>query len=220
LEVAGEELDGGAQGMNDENWPFGHGLCCCGCGEKTNLASHDDARYGSVRGEPNRYIHGHGTRNNWTALPMTFWLHVNQNDLDGCWLWTGAVTGDGYGGITIEGRRFRVHRIAWELANERKIPDGLIVRHLCHVRLCCRPDHLELGTDWDNSQDMTKANRQAKGEEIPQHILTEKQVLEVLALLDAKYEQKQIAREFNVSEATISMIKTGKVWAWLTSRGR
>ncbi|WP_236241127.1 HNH endonuclease signature motif containing protein [Streptomyces sp. CC228A] len=61
-----------------------------------------------------------------------------------CWVWTGASNRGGYGVIS-RGRRDGttvVHRAVWELL-VGPIPDGLELDHLCRVRSCCNPDHLE-----------------------------------------------------------------------------
>jgi hypothetical protein len=65
-----------------------------------------------------------------------------------CWLWTGARTKAGYGQITTsrrsaEHKRLYTHRLAWELLRG-PIPDGLTIDHLCRVRHCCNPDHLDV----------------------------------------------------------------------------
>lgn len=62
-------------------------------------------------------------------------------DLGPCWLWTG-YKGRGYGGIRIRGKDVRTHRFAYELL-VGPIPDGLELDHLCRVRHCMNPDHLE-----------------------------------------------------------------------------
>ena len=41
------------------------------------------------------------------------------------------------------------HRWAWEQA-KGPIPKGLVVDHLCRVRWCCNPDHMELVTNREN----------------------------------------------------------------------
>lgn len=61
-----------------------------------------------------------------------------------CWLWTGATNRGGYGAIS-KGRREGaaiVHRVVWELL-VGPIPEGADLDHLCRVRACCNPDHLE-----------------------------------------------------------------------------
>lgn len=61
----------------------------------------------------------------------------------GCWLWTGPVTNSGYGTASAEGSRAKgVHRVMYEWF-VGPIPKGLELDHLCRVKNCCRPDHLE-----------------------------------------------------------------------------
>lgn len=61
---------------------------------------------------------------------------------DGCWLWQGAINDSGYGLVTLNGRRTRVHRLVYETL-VCKIPKHLVIDHLCRVRNCCNPEHLE-----------------------------------------------------------------------------
>ena len=59
------------------------------------------------------------------------------------------------------GIRLRAHRFIYEtLIGE--IPAGKVVRHSCDNRACINPEHLLLGTSYDNSQDMISRNRQSR----------------------------------------------------------
>lgn len=69
----------------------------------------------------------------------------------GCWLWTGSCDPSGYGTLKLEGRTRRAHRLAYELL-VGPIPDGLQLDHLCRVRNCANPDHLEPVTNQENSR--------------------------------------------------------------------
>ena len=69
----------------------------------------------------------------------------------GCHLWTGPLTHNGYARPSGVDRTKRVmaHRLAWEIANG-PIPAGLTIDHLCRVRHCINPDHLEAVTIQEN----------------------------------------------------------------------
>ena len=75
-------------------------------------------------------------------LPKRFWNKVRTNGTTGCWEWNGARIGSGYGNIRISGRSVLTHRVAYE-ALIGVIPEGLQLDHLCRVRSCCNPVHLE-----------------------------------------------------------------------------
>ncbi len=66
-----------------------------------------------------------------------------------CWLWMRGRNGSGYGSVWINGRGFRAHRIAYELTNG-PIPQGAHLDHLCRVRHCVNPSHLEAVTQQEN----------------------------------------------------------------------
>lgn len=85
-----------------------------------------------------------------------FWLSVEKTE--GCWLWKGAKSSQGYGQFGIGPRMVRPNRLAWELTYG-EIPTGLLVCHHCDNKLCVRPDHLFLGTSSDNTQDMLAKGR-------------------------------------------------------------
>jgi hypothetical protein len=66
-----------------------------------------------------------------------------QVEADGCWSWLGAKNGHGYGVVRVDGRPMRgAHRVVYE-AMRGEIGDGLHLDHLCRVRHCVNPDHLE-----------------------------------------------------------------------------
>lgn len=67
----------------------------------------------------------------------------------GCWVWTGGKSPSGYGVTSIDRRQVRVHRAVYELF-VGPIPAGLQLDHLCRVRACCNPDHLEPVTCREN----------------------------------------------------------------------
>lgn len=85
-----------------------------------------------------------------------FYNKVNKTN--SCWLWTGSLTGNGYGKINIDKKYISTHRLAWELVNG-PIPEGMHICHTCDTRLCVNPEHLFLGTPKDNAMDREQKGR-------------------------------------------------------------
>lgn len=71
---------------------------------------------------------------------MSFWDRVEKTDT--CWLWQGYIGPHGYGTVTIGTKTWRVHRYAYETL-VGLISEGLTLDHLCRVRHCVNPEHLE-----------------------------------------------------------------------------
>jgi hypothetical protein len=72
----------------------------------------------------------------------------------GCWIWMGytmpAPNGEyGHGHVHWKGKTRCVHRVVYELLRG-SIPKGLDLDHLCRVRCCVNPDHLEPVTPQEN----------------------------------------------------------------------
>lgn len=80
-------------------------------------------------------------------LHERFWSKVSfpRGGSDGCWLWSGAAGGGGYGHLGMHGRTVKAHRVSWAL-HRGEIADSMYLDHLCRNRLCVRPDHLEVVT--------------------------------------------------------------------------
>jgi hypothetical protein len=76
-----------------------------------------------------------------------FWPKVNKTDT--CWLWQGALYRSGYGAFRYDGQMRVAHRFAYQVT-VGAVPDGRVLDHLCRVRACVRPDHLEPVTDREN----------------------------------------------------------------------
>lgn len=70
----------------------------------------------------------------------------------GCWRWIGTRTPEGYGQIRVAvGEVAYAHRVAYELL-VGPIPEGLHIDHLCRVRACVNPAHLEPVTQAENNR--------------------------------------------------------------------
>lgn len=133
----------------------------------------------------------------------------------GCLLWTGAISGKGYGGLSYRGRQLRAHRAAYEVAHG-PIPKGMLVCHKCDVRLCVNPDHLFLGSDAENVRDMHAKGRArpagAKGEKHGKAKLTSP---EVMAIRADRRAHSTIARIYGITRSYVSNLKRGVNWTHL-----
>ena len=85
-----------------------------------------------------------------TPLADRFWQFVLPEPNSGCWLWAGTMSGNGYGRIRDDrDRQIQAHRAAYELF-VGPVSKGLDLDHLCRVRCCVNPDHLDLVTVTEN----------------------------------------------------------------------
>jgi len=80
------------------------------------------------------------------GLPLRFWSKVYA-DPSGCWLWASSL-GRGYGLFWLK-RYLPAHRLSYECL-VGPIPEGLTLDHLCRVRRCLNPLHLEAVTLREN----------------------------------------------------------------------
>jgi hypothetical protein len=62
--------------------------------------------------------------------------------MSGCWLWTGCMSAGGYGLIDAYSKLHRAHRLVYTLLRG-PIPPRLTLDHLCRVRSCVNPAHVE-----------------------------------------------------------------------------
>jgi hypothetical protein len=93
-----------------------------------------------------------------------FWKNVDKSaGPDGCWIWKGGLSSNGYGQCRAVGRNRLAHRVSYEIVNG-PIPDKLQVNHSCDIRACLQPKHLWLGTQADNIKDAMHKGRMATGE--------------------------------------------------------
>lgn len=95
-----------------------------------------------------------------TTLLERFSEKWTPEPFSGCWIWTGAEAGDGYGYIRHSGAAgdTYAHRASWKLFRG-EIPVGLSVLHQCDTPTCVNPDHLFLGTQKDNIRDASGKGR-------------------------------------------------------------
>ena len=88
------------------------------------------------------------------ALTERFFRKVTVTD--DCWLWTGGIAGQ-YGQFRCKDKRVPAHRFSYEMF-VGPIPEGLFVDHLCCVKRCVKPTHLEPVTHAENMRRARRSN--------------------------------------------------------------
>ena len=144
-----------------------------------------------------------------------FWSLVNKTD--NCWEFIGQIN-KGYGKFYVPyiEKYIGAHRYSWEI-NSGKIPEGLLVCHKCNNKKCVRPDHLYVGSDKSNAEDVIKSNgkKDAKGSKNPAAKLTEEIVLECKKRVANGETYTNLAKEFGVNGVSISNAVRGISWKHL-----
>lgn len=156
-----------------------------------------------------------------------FWSKVGRGAPDECWLWQAGCFVNGYGQFDREGSNQLAHRVAYDFTHG-SIPTGLTVDHLCRVRLCVNPAHLEAVTIQENLRRRDVAARKrrrpvqlvptkdgrlrigesngaskldfAKGDEIRERYAT------------GLISQRALAREYGVAQSQITEVVNGRRW--------
>jgi hypothetical protein len=82
---------------------------------------------------------------------------------DGCWLWTASLGRGGYAQVWWGGTMARAHRVVYELITGVAVPADLESDHLCRVRHCVNPGHLEPVTRQENQRRRRKYPDDPKG---------------------------------------------------------
>lgn len=132
---------------SQRSWPAPNqsGLCLCGCGEATPLATRTSKRDNRVAGQPLSFCPGHHNRDAAKRWQGTRIPPIPVVDGAGCWVWQGSVGsvpgGPPYGQFKVRGRGKMAHRIFYE-AVFGEIPERRDLHHECFNTLCVNPAHL------------------------------------------------------------------------------
>ena len=177
--------------------PNPSGLCQCGCGQRTPLAPYNH-QCGWVKGKPTSFIKGHNNRKS----PVEY-LPEDRGYETPCWIWQRFIQPDGYGRCVVQtenGRKSKsAHIMVWE-RHRGPVPAGLELDHLCRVRACVNPDHLE---------PVTKTENQRRS---PRCKLNASLVAEMRALRAEGWTLVRLAERFHVSVPVVSKVCRYELW--------
>lgn len=127
------------------------GLCQCGCGRQTSIAKYNRRLNGYVKGIPLMYVVGHrAPYREGNRLSNSDFTVEDRGHETPCWIWAGSkTTGYGYGRVVIRGQYYLAHR-AMYTQEVGPIARGLTLDHLCEIKACVNPAHLEVVTIQEN----------------------------------------------------------------------
>ncbi len=191
-----------------------YGYCHCGCGQKTRIAKQTHyIKDGTciIAGKPNLYFVSHSG----VPIDRKFWQYIDVRVPMECWNWMRYKLPSGYGMVSMNGKVEYTHRVSYIICIG-EIPKGLSVLHRCDNPSCCNPNHLFLGTQTENLDDMTKKGRRRyrahRGSENGSAKLNESLVIEIRSKYKNGARISKLAKEYRVNNSTIWCITTNRHW--------
>jgi len=126
------------------------------------------------------------------------------------------VTKQGYGQLTLDGKRMRTHQAVVILTGREPASrkNGTHTRHTCGNGRCVNPHHLVVGTPKENTADALShgVSFGTRGDAHPRSVLTETAVKLIRATDVPNHYWMDL---FGVSNTTIQTARSGKAWAHL-----
>lgn len=147
------------------------------------------------------------------ALTDVFTLYTISGT-DECWQWHGS-----WGGrertlrpyYQASGQRYIAYRLVYQLVHGVTLTADQLIRHTCdhggHPFGCGHPDHLMIGNNTQNMEDMKARERHG----LPHHV-----VRRIRKLLSDGRPQSEIAELYGIAQTTVSAIHTGKTYDHIT----
>lgn len=136
---------------------------------------------------------------------------------DKCWICTShAKMTSGYPRINRNGKGYGLHRYVYELF-KGNIPKNYVIMHECDNKLCINPDHLKIGTQQDNMNDMKNKGKSPKSSKGNMYKRINKETFNKVLELLQESRQETIKDKFNriskltgISTITIGRIRSGQ----------
>jgi hypothetical protein len=140
--------------------------------------------------------------------------HCLKGQPDECWPWMAYRNESNYGQTRIGGRGSKAvlaHRLSW-IVHFGEIPVGMHILHKCDNPPCCNPNHLFMGTNYDNILDRVKKGRSkpwlknAPREKHPRSKIFSQELKEMIKMRESGGKVVEIARKFNISHEHCSLL--------------
>lgn len=146
-------------------------------------------------------------------LRHTGWTPVVRvPELGECWEWNGGINPkSGYGILRTGARTEPPHRVAYRVFIG-DLDSSEFVLHRCDNRRCVRPDHLRVGTNQANMDDMNAKGRGrfVHGEIHGNAKLSDTDVSTIRASIAGGATRRAVATRFGISAGHVSRIVSGK----------
>lgn len=125
----------------------------------------------------------------------------------GCWIFTGSTDTSGYGliGIGGSGNIAKAHRVMYH-KYKGEIPTGMVMRHSCDIPCCVNPNHLDLGTSLENTNDRELRNRGVRAGKF----LTQDHIDKMIEMRSSGMTYREISDKTNISHWHVSAIFSGR----------
>lgn len=136
-----------------------------------------------------------------------------------CIRWPFSVNGAGYGQACVDGEAILAHRYICELAHGPAPSADHEAAHSCgrgHEG-CVNWSHLRWATRSENQRDRHQHGTMVRGAGSHHAVLTEAQTL---AIYHDQRTHRAIADDYGIGRQTVTNIKLGESWAWLTQHGK
>ncbi len=137
-----------------------------------------------------------------------------------CLFSTSSTYPNGQGNICFNKKQYFAHDFSWMVSNNRRIPDGFVIRHLCKPvdgnYGCLEPSHLEIGTQRQNMlEDKIRDGTLPLGEAHVAAKLTNEQALAIFQSY-GNGTQAERALRFGVSRTKVNKIDKGVIFSSVT----
>lgn len=136
-------------------------------------------------------------------------LRYNSGD---CLLWPYTAGSNGYGQVSVDGRRATASRYVCELVHGAPPTPKHEAAHECGNSLCVNPRHIAWKTHKENCADKLAHGTAQRGQKHPNSKIDDAAAIEIISL-KGKKTQAEVAAMFGISQPQVSLIQNGKQWA-------